>query len=74
MPKISKIIPSPMIQIIILAALSSHMVMDLVNRALEVKAWKIGAILFDNALNIVKAIIALTRLVAKISAMPERGR
>ena len=63
-----------MIQIIILAALSSHMVMDLVNRALEVKAWKIGAILFDNALNIVKAIIALTRLVAKISAMPERGR
>ena len=66
--------PSPMIQIIILAALSSHIVIDLVNTALEVNAWNIGAMLFARALNIVKAIMALTRLVAKVSAMPERGR
>tara|TARA_Y100001934_G_scaffold264006_1_gene340317 strand:+ start:1287 stop:1439 length:153 start_codon:yes stop_codon:yes gene_type:complete len=50
------------------------MVIDLVRTALEVKAWKIGAMLLARALKIVKAIIAFTRFVAKVSAMPERGR
>ena len=38
MPKMSKIMPSPIIQIIILAALSSHIVMERVSTALEVNA------------------------------------
>ena len=70
----SKITPIPIIQIIILAALSSQTVIDFVSTAVEVNALKIGEILFAKVLKIVKAIRALIMFVAKRSATPESGK
>ena len=73
MPKISKIIATPMTQTIKREALSSHICIDAVSHELVESATKIGLMELDNALNIVKITKAFTILVAMSPTKPEIG-